>query len=106
MADDRHVFKASRLTAGNFWFPVRIEVTPDRVARIKPRLVGSSEESIAISKIASISIVTGFLFAGIRIDSTGGTSPILSNGHWASDARRMRDLIERYQKEAAARHGG
>jgi hypothetical protein len=96
-------FSASRLTEGNRIFPTRIEVSPDRVARIKPRLVGSTEESIAISNVASVQIATGLLFSDIRIDSTGGSNPIVSHGHTKGDARRIRELIEQHQKAGASR---
>lgn len=96
-------FSASRLTQGNRIFPTRIEVSPDRVARIKPRLVGSTEESIAIANVASVQISTGLLFSDIRIDSTGGTNPIVSHGHTKGDARRIRELIEQYQRPSAGR---
>ena len=95
-------FSASRLTRGNRIFPTRIEVSPDRVARIKPRLVGSTEESIAISNVASVQIATGLLFSDIRIDSTGGSNPIESHGHTKGDARRIRELIEQYQRQRPA----
>ena len=98
MDEESHVFTASRLTAGNHIFPVRIEVTPERVTRIKPRLFGSNEESIAISKVASVNIRTGLLWSDIRIDSSGGSNPIVSHGHRKSDARTIRSLIERLQK--------
>jgi hypothetical protein len=99
--DAGQVFTASRLTAGNFFFPVRIEVSRERVSRIRPSLVGSSDESIAISKVASVSIKTGLIWADIRIDSTGGTNPILSHGHSKKDAQTIRDLIERFQQESS-----
>jgi hypothetical protein len=103
MADEKHVFAASRFTSGNFWFPVRIEVTPERVSRVKPRLVGSNEESISIQQVASVNIQTGLIWADIRIDSSGGSNPILSHGHSKGDARRIRDLIDRFQSEARRR---
>ena len=96
-------FSASRFTKGNFWFPTRIEVSPDRVARVKPRMFGSTEESIAIANVASVQINTGMMFSDIRIDSTGGNAPITSHGHTKGDARRIRDLIEQYQKPVASR---
>lgn len=92
------IFTASRLTSGNFFFPVRIEVGPEHVLRIKPRLFGQTEESIAIDKVASVQISTGILWSNIRIDSSGGTNPILSHGHTKADALRIRQLIEQYQK--------
>ena len=99
MPEEKHVFQASRLTKGNFWFPVRIQITPSRVARVKPRLAGSNEESIAMSKVASVNIATGLIWAEIRIDSSGGTNPILSHGHTKQAAHEIRTLIERFQKE-------
>jgi hypothetical protein len=96
-------FTASRLTEGNRIFPTRIEVSPERVARIKPKLVGSTEESISIANVASVQIATGLLFSDIRIDSSGGSNPILSHGHTKADARRIRELIEQYQKAAPRR---
>ena len=98
--DTMQVFAASRLTSGNFLFPVRLEVSRDRVSRIMPSLFGKSEESIAISKVASVSIETGLLWSDIRIDSTGGTNPIRSHGHRKADVRAIRDLIEKFQREA------
>ena len=100
MPEEKHVFKASRLTRGNFWFPVRIEITSERVARIKPRLMGANEESIPITKVASVSIDTGLIWSDIRIDSSGGSNPILSHGHTKADARRIRGLIEAFQKQS------
>ena len=91
-------FSASRWTAGNFIFPTRIVVTPEHVLRIKPRMFGQTEESIAIDKVASVQISTGMMFSDIRIDSSGGTDPITSHGHTKGDAKRIRDLIESYQK--------
>lgn len=92
------IFTASRFTSGNLFFPVRIEINQERITRVKPKLIGSHEESIAISKVASVSIETGLLWSTIRIDSEGGSNPILSRGHAKGDARRVRDLIEQLQK--------
>jgi len=94
-------FSASRLTAGNLWFPSRIVVSPLRVSRVKRRLFSRSEESISISQVASVKIATGILWSDILIESTGGTDPIASHGHRKADAVRIRDLIEGFQ---AARH--
>jgi len=92
-------FTASRWTQGNFLFPTRIVVSPTRVSRIKSRWFGSNDESIAISKVASVHITTGVVWAEIRIESTGGTDPITSHGHRKADAQRIRDLIEQYQAQ-------
>ena len=93
-------FTASRWTQGNLLFPTRLVVSPLRVSRVKSRWFGSNDESIAISKIASVHISTGVLWAEIRIESTGGTDPITSHGHRKADAQRIRDLIESYQAQS------
>lgn len=93
-------FTASRWTRGNRIFPTRIVVTPLHVSRVKPRLFGSTEESIAINQVASVQIKTGVIWSEIRIDSTGGADPITSHGHRKADAIRIRELIETYQATA------
>lgn len=90
-------FAASRWTRGNLFFPTRIVVSPEHVLRIKPRLFGSTQESIAIPSVASVQISTGVFWSDIRIDSAGGSNPILSHGHRKRDAERIRDLVERFQ---------
>jgi len=85
------------LTRGNFFFPTRIVVSPEHVLRIKPRLFGGTQESIAIPAVASVQISTGVFWSDIRIDSSGGSNPISSHGHRKRDAERIRDLVERFQ---------
>jgi len=92
-------FTASRLTRGNLFFPTRISVNAQHVNRVKPRLFGQTEESIAMGKVASVQISTGVFWSDIRIDSSGGSDPIISHGHRKADALRIRELIEGYQKE-------
>jgi hypothetical protein len=99
ITDKKYVFTASRWTKNNLLFPVRIEITQDRVLRIKPSLFGSNEESIPLPKVASVNIITDLIWSNIRIDSSGGTNPILSHGHLKKDAQTIRDLIERLQQE-------
>src|SRR6266404_4557217 len=96
------VFVASRWTKNNLLFPTRIEVSPERVLRIKPRALGQDEESVAISKVASVQISNGLFFSDIRIASAGGTNPFASRGHTKAHARRIRELIEEYQQQATA----
>ncbi len=98
---DGESFVASRWTKGNLIFPTRIVVNSLHVNRVKPRLFGRNEESIAMAQVASVRISTGILWSDIRIESSGGTDPITSHGHRKADAQRIRDLIESYQ--AAAR---
>ncbi len=94
-------FSASRFTRGNLFFPTRIVVSPLHVSRVKTRLFGSTEESIAILQVASVEISNGMIWSEMRIESTGGADPITSHGHRKQDALRIRELIETYQ----AQHG-
>jgi hypothetical protein len=99
-------FAASRWTRGNHIFPTRIVVSPLHVSRLKSRLFGSTEESIAINQVASVEIKTGVIWSEIRIDSTGGSEPITSHGHSKADALRIRELIESYQAQGGMRVAG
>jgi hypothetical protein len=93
-------FTASRWTQGNFFFPTKLVVSPQRVIRTKSKLFGSNEESIPISKVASVHISTGVFWSEIVIESTGGSDPITSHGHRKAEAQRIRDLIESYQAQS------
>lgn len=99
------IFTASRWTRGNLFFPTKIVVTANRVSRLKGRLLGSNEETIAMSQVASVHISTGMIWSEVVIESTGGTDPITSHGHRKADARRIRDLIETYQANSSSRQG-
>jgi len=90
-------FKASRWTHGNFLFPTVIEVTDKAVVRHKRSWFSKDEISISITKVASVHIKTGIIWADILIESTGGTDPLASHGHKKADARRIRELVESAQ---------
>jgi Bacterial PH domain len=90
---DPEKFKASRWTRGNHFFRTVIEVTDNAVIRHKRTLFSRDEISISISKVASVHVKTGFFWADIVIESSGGTDPLLSHGHTKADARRIKDLV-------------
>ncbi len=91
------IFKASRLTHGNFLFPTVIEVSDKAVTRRKRSWFTRDEVSVSMGKVASVHIKTGLLWATILIESSGGEDPLTSSGHSKSDARRIKELIENYQ---------
>ena len=90
-------FKASRWTRGNFIFPTSFEVTDDAVVRRKRKWFSTSEETMHLSRVASVGIQAGMVFADVRIESTGGGEDLVSHGHWKGDARAIRDLIQAWQ---------
>ncbi len=96
------VFKASRLTKGNRLFPTVIEVSDQAILRRKRNWFTVNEMSIHLSKVASVRIDTGLLFADVLIESSGGSDAIQSHGHSKGDARRMKELVEQGQGRLAS----
>ena len=91
------IFKASRWTHGNHLFRTVIEVTDRAVIRRKRSWFSQDEISIAISKVASVHVKTGLIWADLLIESSGGTDPLASHGHSKADAQRIRTLVEAAQ---------
>lgn len=96
------VFKASRWTKGNHLFPTVIEVTDQSVVRRKRSWFSLNEMSIHLSRVASVRIDSGLLFADLLIESTGGSDPMASHGHFKGEAKRIKELIEQGQGRAKA----
>jgi hypothetical protein len=94
-----HVFRASRLSRGNLWFPTQVAVTPTSVVHFTPELVGGREHSMHISHIASVLIDRHLMFSDVLIESSGGTSPVRCHGHRKRDAIEMKRLIEEFQSK-------
>ena len=94
-----HVFRASRFSRGNFWFPTQVAVTPASVVHFTPEIVGGREHSMHISHIASVMIDRNMFFSDVLIESSGGTSPVRCHGHRKADAVEMKQLIEQFQSE-------
>jgi hypothetical protein len=92
-----HVFRASRLSAGNRLFPPQVLVTPQSVVHYTPQWIGKYEHSIHMAHVASVRIDTNLMFSDVLIETTGGQSPIHCRGHHKKDAVRMKELIEEYQ---------
>ena len=94
-----HVFRASRLSAGNRLFPSQVAITDSSVTHYTPQWIGKLEKSIHISHVSSIKIDTNILFSDVFIETTGGHNPIVCHGHSKSDAIEMKELIEGIQSQ-------
>lgn len=94
-----HVFRASRLSRGNFMFPTQVVVSPTSVVHYTPELVGGREHSMHIAHVASVMIDRNLFFSNVVIESSGGTSPVRCYGHRKADAIEMKRLIEQFQSE-------
>jgi len=91
------IFRASRLSSGNRFFPTQVLITPTSVVHYTPELVGLKEQSIHLAHVASVSIDTNLWFSNVLIETSGGAKPVACHGHRKADAVRMKQLIEQYQ---------
>ena len=91
------VFRASRWSRGNRLYPVQVLVKPPFVAHYTPEMFGRKEHSIHIVHVASVSIDTNLFFSDVRIETSGGTTPVNCHGHRKADSVRMKHLIEQHQ---------
>lgn len=96
---DGDVFRASRWSRGNRFFPTQVLITPTAVVHYTPELFGRKEHSIHIVHVASVSIDTNLFFSDVLIETSGGTAPVTCHGHSKSDAVRMKHLIEQHQSQ-------
>lgn len=87
-------FVASRWTRGNFLFPDVLQLDDNGVVKVKRRLFGTNEESVSYGKIASVHLDSGILFATLRIESTGGSDPLIMSGLTRGAAHTARRLIQ------------
>jgi len=92
-----HVFRASRLSAGNRLFPTQVQITPTAIVHHTPHWFGRSEHSIHVAHVASVRVDTGFVFSDVYIETSGGASPVKCHGHRKRDALEMQRLIEQFQ---------
>jgi len=96
MAGD-HVFRASRLSRGNFLFPTQVAVTPTSIVHYTPQLFGAREQSIHMAHVASVLIDRNLFFSDVMIETSGGASAVRCHGHRKADAGEMKRLIEQFQ---------
>src|SRR5262245_29572535 len=60
-----HVFRASRLSKGNRFFPAQVQISPTSITLFRPQWVGRFEESIHMAHVASIKIDTNVIFSNV-----------------------------------------
>ena len=104
--DDTETFNASRWTDGNFWFPVRVEVSPLQITCIRRGVVRKDAESIMLTQVASVRIHSGLLFAELIVESSGGVEPIAVHGLYKRDAERIKELLDHHLRQRTKRNDG
>jgi hypothetical protein len=94
-----HVFRASRWSRGNHWFPTQVSVSPTDVVQYMPHWVGKREHTIHMAHIASVDIDTNLFFSNVILETSGGSDPVRCHGHRKADAVEMKRLINQFQSE-------
>jgi|SRR5687768_990028 hypothetical protein len=100
-----HVFRASRLSRGNWLYPTQVVVGPSSVLHYQPEIVGGREQTIHIAHISSVLIDRNLFFSDVLIETSGGHNPVRCHGHRKRDAVAIKEIIERYQTSYYARPG-
>jgi hypothetical protein len=93
-------FRASRLK--QLIFPQELTIDQYHAMTRKRRFPAFwvvKEESIPLSKLASIQIERGMFFSKLIIENSGGLDPITIGGLWNRSAKEARDLLEMIERE-------
>ncbi|MCK4719435.1 hypothetical protein KAU08_02175 [bacterium] len=96
-------YRASRLK--QLIFPQELIIDKYHVLSRKrsfPAFWQVKEESIPLSKLASIQIYRGLFFSKLIIENSGGPFPIILDGLWNRCASEARDLLEMIEREIQA----
>ena len=91
------VFRSSRWSSGNLFFPDALELSSDGLLFRKGAMFSSSKEFINYKSIASLRVKNGLFLSTLSIETSGGSQPIYINGLWKNDAQTIQDLIRSYQ---------
>ena len=94
----KKVYRSSRWSSGNLFFPDQLTLAGDGMHFRKGALFSSQEEHINYHAIASLRIKTGIFFADLNVETSGGSQPIFINGLWKSDARAIQAQVQAIQK--------
>jgi hypothetical protein len=91
------VYRSSRWSSGNLFFPDRLTLASDGLHFRKGALFGSSEENIAYRAIASLKVDNGIFLSDLTVETSGGSQPVFINGLWKSDAREIQATVQAVQ---------
>ena len=91
------VYRSSRWSSGNLFFPDRLTLAADGLHFRKGALFGSSEENIAYRAIASLKVDHGIFLSNLTVETSGGSQPVFINGLWKSAAREIQATVQAAQ---------
>lgn len=86
-------FKTSRLSSGNFIFPIEVILNSSNLTIKTPNLISRNERVIPFNRVSSVSISTPMIgFSSITIE-TNGESLVLIHGFYKIEVEKMSKLI-------------
>jgi uncharacterized membrane protein YdbT with pleckstrin-like domain len=86
-------FTASRLSSGNFFFPVRITLDERGVTLRIPSFFSGDEKTIPYSRISSVDVNTPMIgFSDIKINTTG-EGAIAAHGFYKSEVKEIKEFV-------------
>ena len=94
------VYRSSRWSSGNLFFPDQLTLAADGLHFRKGALFGSSEENIAYRAIASLKVDHGIFLSDLTVESSGGSQPVFINGLWKSAAREVQAIVQAAQSKS------
>ncbi len=94
----KRIYRSSRRSSGNLFFPDQLTLAGDAMHFRKGALFSSQEEHINYRAIASLRVKTGLFLADLNVETSGGSQPIFINGLWKSDARAIQAQVQAIQK--------
>jgi hypothetical protein len=92
------VYRSSRWSSGNLFFPDQLTLASDGMHFRKGALFGAQEEHINYRAVASLRIKSGIFLANLNIETSGGSQPIFINGLWKSAAREIQATVQAAQR--------
>jgi len=88
------VYRSSRWSAGNLFFPDQLTLADDGMHFRKGALFGSQEEHISYRAVASLRIRNGIFLSNLNVETTGGSQPIFINGLWKAAAGEIQAAVQ------------
>ena len=99
-ANERKVYRSSRWSSGNLFFPDQLTLAADGLHFRKGALFGSQEEHISYRAIASLKVDHGIFLSDLTVETSGGSQPVHINGLWKSAARTIQAAVQAAQSTA------
>lgn len=93
----KKIYRSSRWSAGNLFFPDQLTLADDGMHFQKGALFGSQEEHINYRAVASLRLKNGIFLSNLTVETSGGSQPIYLNGLWKGAAKEIQSTVQSAQ---------